>query len=204
MTRLLLLILLFVFCAVAPAAAQWADAVAALERSIVLLEMGDDQVDAGSCSGIVLNAEQGYVLTAAHCVPTNEDHSIVVADRDAKPEKVNRRLDLAVLKVRLRKGATNITLAPSMPRAGSAVAVLGYPFGARSLTTQVGIVANPDVEGKAWINADLLPGDSGGAIIDPQGRLVALTSGYVANGAAHMGVAAPIDTIAAFVEDYLP
>jgi S1-C subfamily serine protease len=193
--------------AAAPAVAQtpvWTDVVPFLEATILPIAIGDGQ-DAGSCTGIVIHAEAGYVLTAAHCVPTDSNKtSMTVTDRDAAIVRVNRHLDLAVLKVRLRKGAITIAFAPIMPRAGSAVAVLGYPFGARSLTVQHGIVANPDVEGWAWINADTLPGDSGGAIVDREGRLVALTSGYLYRGAAHIGRAVPLETIRAFVEEYVP
>lgn len=183
---------------------EWVELVAAREQSILRLTSGNTATS-GECSVVVLNAAAGVVLTAAHCVPVDlEKFSMVIGDRDASVQKINRRLDLAVLKTRLRKEAINVALAPSMPRAGSAVAVLGFPFGARSLTVQRGIVANPDVDGWAWINADLLPGDSGGAIIDTQGRLVGVVSGFRYQGAAHIGLASPLETIRAFVEEFLP
>jgi len=187
-----------ILLAATPAAAQpaWPDVVDRLRASVLLLE-GD-----GACSAIVINAARGYLLTAAHCAPEKQD--LTVGERDASVLKINRKLDLAVLKTRLRQGVTDVSFAPTMPRAGSAVAVVGFPFGARSLTVQIGIVANPDVEGRAWVDADLLPGDSGGAIVDAEGRLVGVSSAFRYYLAADVGVAVPLPTVLAFVEDYLP
>ena len=199
------LAIIAVLFVVTPAAAQgWASLVEPLGKTVLRLEVGDGR-QGGGCSGSVIDADKGHVLTAAHCVPTDlEQFSLTVDGRDARVLRVNRILDLAVLKSRLRRGATAITLAPAMPRAGDAVAVIGYPFGARTLTTQVGTLANPDVEGWAWVNADLLPGDSGGAIVDAQGRLVGVTSGFLYYAAAHIGLAVPLETVRAFVEEFLP
>jgi S1-C subfamily serine protease len=184
-----------------PAAAQWPDVVEALIPRLVPFEQPD--VDGPSCTGSVINAAAGYVLTAAHCIPKDAGE-LAIAGRDVDVKAINRQLDLAVVKTRLRKEASQVALAPLMPRAGSAVAVVGFPFGARSLVVQIGVIANPDVDGQAWINADALPGDSGGAIVDEQGRLVGVTLGYKAHGAAHIGRAATLETVRAFVADFLP
>lgn len=202
MTRALIFIAALQILFSAPAsAADWPTVFEQRGNAIPLIDRNDHDY----CSGIVINAEDGYVLTAAHCI-SEEARSYTVDRRDATVLRVNRELELAVIKTRLRTGATALPLAAAMPRAGSAVAVLGYPFSAQTLTIQVGIVANPAVDGMAWVNADLLPGDSGGAIVNERGELIAVTSGYRAtkDGGAHIGRVVPIDTIRPFIEDLLP
>lgn len=201
-TAALTLLLVFGFSTAAHAA-EWADVVPTVERSVLRLHLGDDNGNEGTCSAIVINAEKGYLLTAAHCV-TTDDHIVVGKDRTATLVISNRLLDLAVLKTKLRKEATAIVLAPTSPRLGAPVGVLGFPFGARSLTLQVGVVANPDVDDRMWVDGNLLPGDSGGAIINNAGHLVGVTSAFKYFAAAHIGVAVPLDTLRAFVADYLP
>jgi len=203
MRRALHLIHLFIFIfgfVAAAAAADWADVYERTAPAVRFLDVG---TDGGYCSGIVINKAEGFVLTAAHCVTDND--AFAVDHRDATVVSVNPLLELAVLKTRLRKGASQITLAPALPRVGSSVAVLGYPFGARTVTMQAGILANADAgDGTAWVNADMLPGDSGGAILNDAGELVGVTSGYRANGAAHIGRIVGIDDIRDFVEELLP
>lgn len=194
------LFFLFTFAlASCAAAADWPDVYAQRASAVPVVDVSNG----GYCSSVVINAADGYVVTAAHCI-ADEAVSYTVDHVDASVVRVNRLLDLAVVKLRLRKGATTLPLAAAFPRVGSAVAVLGYPLGARTLTMQVGVVANPDVDGLAWVNADLLPGDSGGAIVNAAGELVGITSGYRAAGAAHIGRVVPLETIRAFVEDLLP
>ncbi len=193
-----------ILCTPAAAAAQaWPEVVGALDRSVLPVHMGTGDVPA-SCSAVVIHADAGYVVTAAHCVPTAEHASIIVAGRHAEVARVNRVLDLAVLRTKLN-GAASIALAPAMPGAGHPVAIIGYPFGAQSITTQLGSVANAKGrDGYAWVDGAVLPGDSGGAVVDNRGRLVGVSSGYLAAGAAHIGLIVPLETVRDFVEDLLP
>lgn len=204
-TRTIFVLLILTLVSLAPAAAaDWSDIYAQRASAVPIVEIGNGQ-DGGHCAGVVINAADGYVLTAAHCVVDDTPgYSYTVDKRDGTVVRVNHVLDLAVIKTRLRKGTATLPLASTFPRVGSSVAVLGYPFGARTLTIQVGILANPDVDGYAWMNADLLPGDSGGAIVNDRGELVAVTCGYLYSGPAHIGRAVALETLRDFVEDLLP
>jgi S1-C subfamily serine protease len=55
-----------------------------------------------------------------------------------------------------------------------------------------------------WVNADLIFGDSGGAVINYQGQLVDMSSAIYDQGPAHMGVAVPVETLRSFMKQYLP
>jgi S1-C subfamily serine protease len=188
-------------------AQSWPALMPAAQTSVLRIEsQNEDTGRGGTCSGPVVNVKAGYVLTAAHCVPTGARPSLTVASQHAEVARVNRLLDLAVLRTELPKGTTAMVLAPAPPPAGTPVAILGYGFGTRDLVIQVGVIAHPKESRTqmTWVNGDLLPGDSGGAIVDGQGRLVGITSGFLFFFAAHIGQAVPLETVRAFVAPYLP
>lgn len=205
MKGLLVALVALAFGSAAVFSAEWSGVFTSLEHSVLHVMVAKAGRDVGTCSAVVLNTSNDTVVTAAHCISDEAAYSYTVDGRAAKLLKLSRDRDLAVLKTRLRRGVVSLPLAPRAPTAGTAVAVLGFPFEAASLTIQIGIVANAqaDAGGKAWINADLLPGDSGGAIVDLSGHLVGLTSGYLSQGAAHIGCAVPLETIRDFVDEYL-
>lgn len=161
------------------------------------------------CSAVVFEIDKdGFAsaLTAAHCVDhqPNERIDITVNGRNAVALHSNSLLDLAVLRFR-SKNETPITLAPEEPPAGTDVAILGYGFGVEEIAAQFGHVAQAvNRETKTtWIAADMLFGDSGGALVDGQGRLVGINSRIYSGGllgqSAHMGAVVTVTQI----RDYL-
>ncbi len=192
-----LLVVAVLLAPVTVAAQSWPDVVEHMDRSVVRVLNGDG-ADVGYCAGVVVNAEAGHVLTAAHCVP--EKVSLTVDGRHADLVRINRVLDLAVLKAKL-KSATALTIA-DVPKTAMPIAVVGYPFGSESIVVQLGSVASAETrDGEVWLNIDVLPGDSGGAVIDGTGKLVALAVGFRQSMAAHIGRAVPAHTLRAFLED---
>jgi S1-C subfamily serine protease len=97
-------------------------------------------------------------------------------------------------------------LAPETPPIGTEVAVVGFGFGIDKIAVQFGRVAQSlnRETGTLWINSEVLGGNSGGAVIDAQGRLVGMTSRVYYSTASSMGAAIPVEQIADFVEAYLP
>jgi S1-C subfamily serine protease len=179
-------------------------------HSVPRLEMkrGDDK---GACSGVVILIEDGwaYGITAAHCVdraPT-ERFDMTANDRHASAVAFNTVLDLAVIKFRAHNEVA-ITLAPAMPPVGAEIAVIGYAFGVSELVMQFGHVAQPyNRETKSvWCDVVTIFGDSGGAVVDGQGRLIAITSRIYSGGllgqAAHISAAVPLDALKDFLDDF--
>lgn len=160
----------------------------------------------GVCSGVVLNAQDGFLLTAAHCVEGDPAKlAITVNGRDATIEKSNRLLDLAVLKFKAKR-ETAMPLARVSPQIGSEVAVLGFAFGIERIAVQFGRVTQSynDETKTLWLDASVIPGNSGGAVIDEQGRLVGMTSRVYYSGPSNVGAAIPIEVVEDFVEPFLP
>jgi S1-C subfamily serine protease len=189
-------------------AADWALVVKPVAKQVPRLEIQKDgSDDPGVCSGVVLNIDPGVLLTAAHCIPSGDakTYSITANGRDAEVLKVNRILDLAVLKFH-RKHEEAMELATDTPPIGTEVAVAGYGFGIEKLAIQFGRVSQSrnDETKTLWINVDALFGDSGGAVLDAEGRLVGMTSKIYSNGPAHISGAVNVETIQDFVEPWLP
>jgi serine protease DegQ len=188
-------------------AADWAVIVKPVAKQVPRLEIQKDGSDApGICSGVVLNTD-GILLTAAHCIPSGDPktYSLTVNGRHAETLKVNRLLDLAIVKFH-RKGEEAMALAPETPPIGTEVAVVGYGFGIEKIAVQFGRVSQSrnDETKTLWINVDLIFGDSGGAVIDSEGRLIGMSSRIYAQGPAHMAAAISVETIEDFAEPWLP
>lgn len=211
--RILLAILAILLAAIfslitpAHAAIEWVVVVQSAAKQVVRLEQLGEGGRHRICSGVVIDRARGFVLTAAHCVakPAREDAAITVNKRHAELVRVNTLLDLAVVKTALRS-EEQIELAAITPPIGTDVAVVGYAFGDRKLIAQFGRIAQAlnDDTNLIFINADVMGGDSGGALIDVQGRLVGITSAVYFSGPGHLGAAVRIEDVREFAEPYLP
>jgi serine protease Do len=160
-------------------------------------------------SGLAWSADQ--VVTASHALERDSDLSITTPDGTQHPARLLGRdpgSDLAVLLV--SGGALQpIERAPSGLSAGHLVLAVGRPgtpqpiasFGAVSSsggawrTAQGGLL-------DAYIRADvaLLPGLSGGALVDVGGRVVGMLSAHLAGGDP---VGIPVDSLDAIVQRIL-
>jgi S1-C subfamily serine protease len=161
-------------------------------------------------SGIAWRADQ--VVTAAHVLERDTDLAITSPDGAQHQARLVGRdssSDLAVLSLSAAVLEPADRAAPGIPRAGHLALAVGRPgtpepiasFGAISSvggawrTSQGGLL-------DAYIRADvaLLPGLSGGALVDASGRLLGMLSAHLAGGDP---VAIPVATIDDIVERIL-
>lgn len=187
------------------AAQDWSAPLAAIAQSVLRIEaVAEGEAKPGRCSGVVINAEAGYVLTAAHCFAPRG--SITVAGRHAEIARRNTLLDLAIVRIEPEPTDRAVTLAPKTPGIGTPIAIAGFPFDIAQLAVQFGFVALPlnDDSKTLWVNAEIIPGNSGGAVLDIEGRLVGINSRIFYSGPSRMGAAIPVETIRQFAGYALP
>ena len=152
----------------------------------------------GLGSGVIVSAD-GYILTANHVVSGAEEIMVGLGNdpRKFKAKKVGTDpgTDVALLKI----GENNlpaITFADSdKARAGEIVLAIGNPFGLRQTVTMgiisavgrggMGIV---DYENFIQTDAAINMGNSGGALVDTEGRLLGINSAIFTRSGGSQGV----------------
>jgi serine protease Do len=188
----------------APGSASTVDVVARLEPSVVTIQTAN-----GIGSGVVYRAD-GVIVTNAHVVGDAERVQVSFADGTQVPGRVTASddlTDLAVVKVQ-RTGLPAVTVRPDLPRPGETALAIGSPLGFENTVT-MGIVSglSRQIPGSAsaghplvdliQTDAAISPGNSGGALIDGQGRLIGLNEAYIppSAGAVSLGFAIPAATV---------
>lgn len=154
----------------------------------------------GSGSGIIWG--EGLIVTNAHCVPTGGAH-ITFRGKSHSGELIAhaRDHDLALVRVASNGGMPLELRSAETLRVGELVFAYGHPLGIHdSLAMGVihAVARHPRTGAPRFIVADvrLAPGNSGGPLVDADGRLLGVNS-MVMNG---LGVAIPSDAVVRFIE----
>ncbi|HXS91344.1 MAG TPA: Do family serine endopeptidase, partial [Steroidobacteraceae bacterium] len=173
---------------------------------------GDYQPRQGEGSGFIVSAD-GYILTNAHVVADADEVTVRTTDRREYPAKViglDRRTDVAVLKIEGKQLPVVKLGDPSKLRPGEWVLAIGSPFTFENSVT-AGIVsatsrAMPGGNYTPFIQTDVAvnPGNSGGPLFNLNGEVVGINSQIYSRTGGYMGVsfAIPID-VASGVKDQL-
>ena len=136
-------------------------------------------------SGVIVDGENGLVITNFHVVRNAEAVQVILKDGrkfEAQPLGLAPNLDLAVLKIGA-KGLPSLPLGDSRKlQVGDYVVAIGNPFGLGQTVTS-GIVSATDRplgqgDSRRFIQTDapINPGNSGGALINLHGELVGVNS----------------------------
>jgi serine protease Do len=158
----------------------------------------------GLGSGFIISAD-GYILTNAHVVAEFDDVNVRLADSKrefkAKVIGVDKRSDVALIKVEAADLPTAKLGDSSRLEPGDWVAAIGSPFGFANTIT-AGIVSAkgrslPDEMYVPFIQTDVAvnPGNSGGPLLNLQGEVVGINSMIYSGTGGYMGVsfAIPIE-----------
>jgi serine protease Do len=167
----------------------------------------------GIGSGFIVSSD-GYVLTNAHVVGgESTDVTVRLSDKrefKAKVVGIDRRTDVAVIKIEAKNLPTVAIGDPDRARVGEWVAAIGSPFGLEHTVT-AGIISAkarrlPDENYVPFIQTDVAvnPGNSGGPLFDLNGRVIGINSQIYSRSGGFMGIsfAIPID-VAMRVKDQL-
>ena len=149
-------------------------------------------------SGVIVDAERGYILTNHHVVENADEIQISLVDGeilDAEIVGSDAATDIAVLKV-VADGLTEMPIGNSNAvRVGDFVLAIGNPFGLGHTVTS-GIVS---ALGRTGINrngyedfiqtdASINPGNSGGALVNMRGELVGINSAIISRTGGNVGI----------------
>lgn len=163
----------------------------------------------GAGSGVVVDSEKGFIITNHHVVAGADNISVALLDGrvlEAELMGSDEQTDIALLQVKAER-LTAIELANvNRLRIGDYVVAIGNPFGIGQTVTS-GIIS---ALGRAGINNDhyedfiqtdaaINVGNSGGALVDLQGRLIGINSAIISGSVTSSGVgfAVPVDMVAA-------
>jgi serine protease Do len=161
----------------------------------------DEEVPRGVGSGFIISAD-GFVLTNAHVVDGADEVYVTLTDKreyKAKIIGVDKRTDVAVVRIE-GNNLPRLTIGdPSKLRVGEWVIAIGSPFGLDNTVT-AGIVsakARDTGEYLPLIQTDVAvnPGNSGGPLINMRGEVVGINSQIYSRSGGYMGIsfAVPID-----------
>ncbi len=175
-------------------------------------QQGEQPMQRGQGSGFIVSAD-GIILTNAHVAADATEITVKLTDKrefDAKVIGVDRRTDIAVLKIEAKDlPAVRIGDAEHL-KVGEWVAAIGSPFGFENTITS-GIVSAkarslPDENYVPFIQTDVAvnPGNSGGPLFNMNGEVVGINSQIFSRTGGYMGLsfAIPID-VAMKVKDEL-
>jgi serine protease Do len=157
-------------------------------------------------SGVIVDAERGYVLTANHVVEKISTAQITTKDgRKFNAKLVGRdpATDIAVLQIQRANGLKAIPLGDSdRLEVGDFVIAVGNPFGLGQTVTS-GLVSalgrtglgKHGYEDFIQTDAPINPGNSGGGLINLKGQLVGINTAILSPGGGNVGIgfAVPIN-----------
>src|SRR5262245_59175388 len=165
----------------------------------------------GQGSGFIITSD-GTILTNAHVVADAAELTVKLTDRrefKGKVLGVDRRTDVAVVKIDAT-GLPTVKLGdPSKLKVGEWVAAIGSPFGLENTVT-AGIVSAkarslPDEGYVPFIQTDVAinPGNSGGPLFNMAGEVVGINSQIYSRTGGYMGLSfsIPIDVAVKIKDD---
>jgi serine protease DegQ len=171
-----------------------------VEPSVVAIVTGD-----GEGSGVVWN-DEGAIVTNNHVVEDSSRVEVVLATGERLPgdvEETDVLSDLAIVRVD-RDGLRAAEFAEALPEVGELAVAMGNPLGFEQSVT-AGIVSGlnrtipsggttPALVELIQTDAAISPGNSGGALVDADGRVIGINVAYLPpaqTGAVALGFAIP-------------
>lgn len=150
-------------------------------QAVPMLISGDSY-----CSGVLINAKQ--IATAYHCIASGTDAYVEWENgekQQAKVESVDVKSDLAILSLLSPvRNRSPLSIHQDSISRGTTVYALGHPFAPAASgrysdvlrwSVAKGIVSQV---GETWLQTDtpLNPGNSGGALVNQEGRVLGVVS----------------------------
>jgi Do/DeqQ family serine protease len=157
-----------------------------------------ERIEQSLGSGVVIDAQKGYVLTNNHVIQGADDISVTLHDGRTLAAKLvgaDPDTDVAVIQI----DAPNLVALPladsSKLRVGDFVVALGNPFGLGQTATSgiVSALSRTGLTGLGYQNfiqtdASINPGNSGGPLVNLSGELVGINSAIYSPSGGNVGI----------------
>lgn len=170
---------------------------------------------AGTGSGVVIS-DDGYIVTNAHVLQSDGYHQIITYDDKTYNAKIigrDTKTDIAILKVEADTLQAATLGDSDEVVVGEQVMAIGNPAGLSGSVTD-GIVSAVNRKIKAdstgfemnciQTNADISPGNSGGALVNMYGQVIGITSSkYVSSSYEGLGFAITINDALPVIEELI-
>jgi Do/DeqQ family serine protease len=165
---------------------------------------GGSREVASAGSGVIVDAENGYILTNHHVVENADKIQISLFNDDSLDAEIvgsDAATDIAVLKVDA-EGLIDIPIGDSeLVEVGDFVIAIGNPFGLGHTVTsgivsalgRTGISRN-GYEDFIQTDASINPGNSGGALVNMRGELVGINSAIISRTGGNVGIGFAVPT----------
>ncbi|RUO50203.1 serine endoprotease DegQ [Pseudidiomarina aquimaris] len=170
----------------------------------------------GLGSGVIIDADNGYVVTNNHVIDGASEILVTLKDGeqfDAEVIGTDANSDIALLKIKDGKDLTEIEIGSSADlRVGDFVVAIGNPFGLGQTVTS-GIVSAlgrsglgiEEIENFIQTDAAINSGNSGGALVTLDGKLIGINTAILGPNGGNIGIgfAIPSDMMEALVQQLI-
>lgn len=163
----------------------------------------------GMGSGVIVDAEQGYIVTNNHVIANADVINVSLQDgREFKATLVGSdpSTDIALLQIEAKQLEALDLADIDEVRVGDYVVAIGNPFGVGQTVTQ-GIVSalgrgglnNDNYEDFIQTDAAINMGNSGGALVNLDGELIGINTAIISGSGTNAGIAfaVPVNMISA-------
>ncbi len=178
---------------------------------------GDDKPMSGTGSGVIYTSD-GYIVTNNHVVEFADELEVTLFDNrkfNAKVIGTNKKTDLAIIKIEANNLPTLELADSDKALVGEWTLAVGNPFDLTSTVT-AGIVSakgrslrllkdRDAIESFIQTDAAVNPGNSGGALIDANGRLLGINTAIASQTGVFQGYsfAIPINLVKRIADDII-
>ena len=181
-------------------------------------DQGEPAPVLGYGSGVILRSD-GYIITNNHVIEGSEEVEVILNDKrsfDAQILGTDPTTDLAVLKIR-ENNLPFLTFGNSDDlRLGEWVLAVGNPYNLTSTVTagivsakarNINILRGEELSIESFIQTDAAvnPGNSGGALVNLQGKLVGINTAIASPTGSYTGYsfAVPVSLVKKVMDDLL-
>jgi len=166
-------------------------------------------------SGVIIDAENGYIVTNAHVVKDAQSITVTLSDDRSMRANVigyDPPSDIAVIKIAAKRLKNAIYGDSDKLKVGDFVCAIGSPFGLQKTVTS-GVVSGLErndlgiesFESFIQTDASINPGSSGGALVNMQGELVGINTAFIGliPSSSGIGLAIPSNMTKNIVEQII-